>query len=368
MAGELSRRLGSAGFQVSWMASAQAPVTDKQEYRVVRVPAVNLIERLTGVPFPVPTPMGLARIVREVERTELALIHSHSNLISFSAILAARLFHKPFVLVQHGSGRFAGHTHLNLAASMVLTVTRQGIEFADGVVFITENALREASGRRLRREPAHIPNGVDVRLFAPPATYPAVLRAREALGVPGKAMVGLFAGRFAAGKGLYVMRRLAVMRPDVTWLFVGRGRFDPRAWQLPNVIVFDRIPHCQMPRFYQASDVLVLPSSREGYPLVVSEALASGLAVICSSEVSQTFAGHKVSGVPITGDEHADAQAISAALDIVEPRRTALAVGAEQIPALPTWDTVAGHYARLLREVWIAASLPERAPLFGRDQ
>jgi len=39
-----------------------------------------------------------------------------------------------------------------------------------------------------------------------------------------------------------------------------------------------------MRRLYQACDALILPSVGEGFPLVIQEALACGLAVICASE------------------------------------------------------------------------------------
>jgi len=41
-----------------------------------------------------------------------------------------------------------------------------------------------------------------------------------------------------------------------------------------------------MPRLYHAADLVVLPSQREGFPLVVKETLACGRPLICSSDVA----------------------------------------------------------------------------------
>src|SRR6185437_11361000 len=53
-----------------------------------------------------------------------------------------------------------------------------------------------------------------------------------------------------------------------------------------NVMTPGRLTHDRLAEMYQAADLLVLPSSTEGFPLVVQEALACGLGVLSTEEVA----------------------------------------------------------------------------------
>ncbi len=78
-------------------------------------------------------------------------------------------------------------------------------------------------------------------------------------------------------------------RPDVAFVIVGDGasrtELVHRAAQLgvlPNFRFVGEIVHGQVPRYVNLCDVLVLPSEREGLPLVTLEAQACGRAMLSS--------------------------------------------------------------------------------------
>lgn len=135
-------------------------------------------------------------------------------------------------------------------------------------------------------------NGVDFERFHPGDTAAE----RRQLGLPEDAWLMLGVGRLVPGKGFAVAAQALRHLPDhVHLVLVGDG--PERAAILSEGA--DRV-HClgaQPPdvvaRAYRACDVLVLPSEREGWPNVVTEALASGLRVVATA----------VGGIPeILGD------------------------------------------------------------------
>jgi glycosyltransferase involved in cell wall biosynthesis len=153
------------------------------------------------------------------------------------------------------------------------------------VAFFSEITARYFSGVSFRWTPKLMFTGVDTEIFFPiRAGQKTKLRAR--LGLAPDRPIALFVGRFVEKKGLHILSRMARLRPDIAWAFAGWGHMNPRDWDLPNVTVFSDLAGPSIAPLYQASDVFVLPSKGEGFPLVIQEALACGLPVVCSAETA----------------------------------------------------------------------------------
>lgn len=122
-------------------------------------------------------------------------------------------------------------------------------------------------------------NGVDTRLFRPPA-------ARAARGRPTLLSVGHLIER----KGHHLVIEAMTALPECELLVAGEG---PERSRLTSLIaelgLGDRVrllgarPHAEMPELYGAADVLVLASSREGWANVLLEAMACGTPVVATN-------------------------------------------------------------------------------------
>jgi glycosyltransferase involved in cell wall biosynthesis len=124
-------------------------------------------------------------------------------------------------------------------------------------------------------------NGVDLQRFQPGDRDAA----RRALSLPLDRTLLLGVGRLVAAKGFqHAAAALAGLRDDVALVLVGDGPEAAAIAQLAGdrAILLGTRPPADVARAYQACDLLVLPSEREGWPNVVTEALASGLRVVAS--------------------------------------------------------------------------------------
>ena len=134
-------------------------------------------------------------------------------------------------------------------------------------------------------------NGVDLDRFCPGDRSAA----RASLGLPVAGAVAVGVGRLVAGKGFDVAARACRAVPGLQLVLVGEGPERDRiaAAGGDRVRFLGALPPERVASVYRAADVFVLPSEREGWPNVVTEAIASGLPVVAS----------RVGGIPqILGD------------------------------------------------------------------
>lgn len=357
VAGRLARMLSQQGFDLTWLATghaAPACFQDSGSSRPIELSAWNGIEDYTGTPVPLPTPSAISSIIRAVKASDVLLMHDSLYVTNIIAFVASRWLGKPVVLVQHiGEVPFRNRLLRTAMKLANWTVTMPMLRAAEQVVFISDVIRNHFTALGLRRPSELLFNGLDTDVFRLPASEER-LGARARFGFSDSECVALFVGRFVEKKGLRVLERAAAMTPDFTWAFAGWGSIDPSAWDLSNVCVFEGLSGAQLAELYWAADVFVLPSQGEGFPLVIQEALACGLPVVCGAEstLADPSASTLLRGVDLAG-KTLEAAATEVVDAVMTERRGNSPMLARQRQTLAhaqyAWSRSADRYAEILR-------------------
>lgn len=160
-------------------------------------------------------------------------------------------------------------------------------QFANRVICVSEGSREEVRGfYKLQEEKITvIKNGVDAELFNPEARSDV----RENYGIDDDTFLILYAGRLVEAKGvqdlIQAFRRIC-MDLDAKLMIVGEGNYKVHLKKLApkgDVIFVETQPYEEMPRFYRAADLFVLPSYWEVQPLGCVEAMACGTPVVAAN-------------------------------------------------------------------------------------
>ncbi len=290
VAGQLARRLSARGVKVRWLA-AEEPIL-KNEPSFDRVP-IKSWDPLSarGIPYPFPRPSEVIRIWKEVKQCEVLHLHESLYLNCVIGFVAAKFHRVPILLTQHiAFVPYSNPLLRGILFSMHHLFSRVVMKGSDRIVFLNER-IKSYFTRFLsfRTKPQIVANGVDRSLFVPLESWERVCRRRQLLPFPNRLTV-LFVGRFIEKKGISLLRELASRFPHLNWVFIGSGPLDPANWKFDHVTTVGRLRQDQILPWYQVSDLLILPSVGEGFPLVVQESMACGTPALLSEET--------VSGVP----------------------------------------------------------------------
>ena len=169
--------------------------------------------------------------------------------------------------------------------------TRQALRQADGIIAVSGDLARRVVDLGAEAETVRvILDGVDKTVFCPGDRATAQRR----LGLAPTTRHLLFVGNLVEVKGIDVLLQACALLRDVgdDWRLhlVGEGRLHPQLTRLAaslgiaaKVSFHGSIPHHDLPDWFRAADLFVLPSRSEGVPNVLLEASACATPWIASN-------------------------------------------------------------------------------------
>lgn len=227
------------------------------------------------------------------------IVHAHgAGLTSMAAQRAANRIESPFVLTVHS---LRGH----VTDDSLFRRSVPSLFVADAIITVSKHLRREAESYGVSAAKIHvIPNGVDRTVFSPLANGVA----RRQLGLPVDSKIVLLVAHLIERKGadiaIRAMRSVIAEHPSARLYLIGEAQdYTDPSWlrslrQLPAELGLEtcvtfagHVPghgDGKLNLWYNAADVVVLPSRAEGMGLVLIESMACGTPVI----------GARVGGIP----------------------------------------------------------------------
>jgi glycosyltransferase involved in cell wall biosynthesis len=242
---------------------------DVRDWHATRSPGPSLVREVRR----------LARVIDEVRPQ---LVHAHSAKAGLAGRLAVR-GRIPTVFQPHAwSFEAAG----GAVAALARTWERWGVRWASQVVCVSEAERMTGVHAGINGRWSVIPNGVDLRRFRPAPVGAVRAGLRPLLEVDPSAPLVVCVGRLCRQKGQAVLLRawstVARTVPGARLVLVGDGPDrDLLRARAPKSVLFAGAVADVVP-WYQAADLVVLPSRWEGMALAPLEAMACGRPVVAT--------------------------------------------------------------------------------------
>lgn len=285
---EYLRKRGHMVYVITYQpitTEARGPSLEKKEnLEIHRIPwpGHNLFHKLEPYPpleflylFPGLFLYGLYFLLRR--RRDIDVIHAHGLVSAFVGLLLAKAFRKRAVFSSHAIYNLGGRPLLARAIKTILSCY-------DRVLCLSEPSRRELIRIGMKEENVGLYTyWVDQTLFRPMERG----ECRKDLALR-EGFVALFVGRLLEIKGVNLLLEAWKDFDDTTTLLiVGDGPLEERireaARERSNVLFHGKIKNSDLPKYYCAADVTLVPSLyEEGFGRVILESLSCGTPVIAS--------------------------------------------------------------------------------------
>ncbi|MFX1466110.1 MAG: glycosyltransferase family 4 protein [Promethearchaeota archaeon] len=260
------------------------------DYKVFSFPRIlskiPLLHEISLIPY-------LKKALRFLGQYDVFCVETHSFIDFLLVFLIKRLYNKPCVFDHHGltfSVYKRGLDKLSLIKYDALF--KFWLSFIQFNRIVTHSSyIRDEIKQRYHKNSEVVPHGVDLNRFNPNISGKHI---RDHFNI-GDATVILYVGRLEAHKGLqWLLKAIELIKKErkdvkIKIIIVGSGRerkslekITKRLNITDRVIFSGRVSVEELPSYYAASDIFVIPSLYEGFGLPILEAQACGSPVIGS--------------------------------------------------------------------------------------
>jgi len=323
-------------------ASGLAETLNRQKWKLVLVPFLLLFQ--------------LVNIWKLVGAKKISIIHA--NWIIPQGLVAA--FYKKLLnrkikilLTSHGSD-------LNVSfGSAGTALVSFALKNADVLAAVSNSLCERAKQLGFTKEVEVIPMGIDTKLFKPVDDVQAL---RSKLQI--KKWMLLFVGYFNEVKGIeYILHALPEIlksHPETTLVLVGDGILKDKLkrmceeLQIQEAVKFTGLLRPdELPAYYSAADIVLMPSLSEGSPVVLPEAMSCGAIVIASDlPVYKEHIRNGENGFIVRQKNSTDiAEKVKHLLSRHDEFLSIKNMNRQYISERFDWDVIASRYRQLLNSI-----------------
>lgn len=211
-----------------------------------------------------------------------SFIHTHTPIASAIIRLAAHKTGTKVIYTAHGFHFYKGAPFKNWI--IFYPIEKLLSKYTDVLITINKEDYKNALNKFKAKKTIYVPGvGVDTQKFTPRKSGREKIR--KELGIDNDRLMLLSVGELNQNKNHESVIR-AIQGFDITYVIVGKGELKESLEITAKECSVDiRLVgfRTDVADFYDAADVYVLPSIREGLNVSLMEAMASGLAVACGN-------------------------------------------------------------------------------------
>lgn len=281
--------LQDMGYEVHYASNYHTPSYGTDNHRLDGTGIIRHQIDFVRSPFKLAN-LHIYRQLRDLmKREHFDLVHCHTPMGGVMARLAAHSTHTaPVIYTAHGFHFFNGASPMNWLC--YYPMERFLSRFTDQQICINHEDYTRARKSFHAKYVDYIPGvGIDLSRF--PAYHAAsILNRKKELGIPVDRIILLSSGELIKRKNHETILRAISQLKDTSsihYVICGHGKLEAHLYELAqNLGITNRVTFLgyrqDILEVLQTADIFLFPSYQEGLPVALLEAMASGLAVICS--------------------------------------------------------------------------------------